>query len=367
MPEVYQSVLERQKQEKLYRKLAVVDESLLDFTSFDYLSLAKHPLLKKNAEKYLHLYGVGSSGSRLTTGTKGYTVSIESKVAKLKGKEAALVMNSGYQANLSVIACLAGRNSVVYADGLCHNSLLMGAKLSEAKLVRFPHKDYRRLETLLQGEKKQAIVLTESLFGMDGDFADLDCLINLCTEYGALLYVDEAHATGIYGKKGAGLTEGKEGIDVVMGTFGKALGSFGAYIACSEEMKEYLVNFCGGLIYSTALPPPVMGAQEAALDLLPELEKERGELLTKALWTREKLLEEGWNTGKTTSQIIPIIIGGGEKALAIGEHLKNEGIHLHPIRPPTVPKGTARLRLSLCLHHTEKQIEQLINALRKFL
>jgi len=208
------------------------------------------------------------------------------------------------------------------------------------------------------------LIATESVFGMDGDRADLVALAGLAARYGAMLYIDEAHATGVFGKDGFGLVaDYPDGVDVAMGTFGKALGSFGSYIACSAILRDYLLQRCGGLIYSTALPPPILGSIGAALKLLPTLDGERSALLECAALVRTTLRAQGWNCGASTTQIIPVIVGAAETALALAAHLETQGFLVAAIRPPTVPVGTARLRLSLSAAHRPEDVAQFLSVM----
>ena len=237
--------------------------------------------------------------------------------------------------------------------------------LSGARLIRFHHNDYDHLEGLLQKQKEKdahVIIVSESVFGMDGDCADIPALAALARQYGAMLYIDEAHATGLFGPGGFGFAaEHKGTVDIAMGTFGKALGSFGAYIACSRVVRDYLVQRCGGLIYSTALPPPVLGAIDAALELLPQLQTERAHLKNQAARLRQALQQQGWNCGASTTQIIPVILGNEEAATSLAAILYENGILAPAIRPPTIPRGTSRLRFSLSAAHKAEDIDRLIS------
>ncbi|HEU0118857.1 MAG TPA: 8-amino-7-oxononanoate synthase [Alphaproteobacteria bacterium] len=345
-------------------------KDLINFAGNDYLGLSHHPALIEKAREYAEHYGAGSTASRLVTGNIPAYAEIEMRLAEGKGCQSALVMNSGYQANMTVLAALAdseviGRSVTVLADRLCHNSLLQGITLSGSRLMRFKHNDYDHLDELLkqQCEKGAApIIVSESVFSMDGDRADLGALIALANRYDALLYIDEAHATGLFGPGGFGMAaEHKGEIDVVMGTFGKALGSFGAYIACNALLRDYLVQRCGGLIYSTALPPAVLGSMEAALELLPQLEKERAYLQAQSQRVRDALQEQGWDCGLSTTQIIPVILGDEQAANTLSDTLRHAGILAPAIRPPTVPRGTSRLRLSLSAAHSVSDIDKLIS------
>jgi 8-amino-7-oxononanoate synthase len=340
---------------------------LINFSGNDYLGLSRHPLLIERARDYAARYGTGSTASRLVSGNHPAYAAIEEKLAQGKGYETVLVMGGGYQTNLTVLAALAdaealGKPVTVLADRLSHNSLLQGAILSGARLNRFQHNDYDHLETLLQKQNgAHTIIVTESVFGMDGDCADLATLTVLAKRYDAMLYVDEAHATGLFGPNGFGLCAGQKGeIDIAMGTFGKALGSFGAYIACSKILRDYLIQRCGGLIYSTALPPQVLGAIDAALELLPQLDSERAYLQQQSARLHEALQVQGWNTGNSTTQIIPVILGGEQAATSLAGILYERGMLVPAIRPPTVPRGTSRLRLSLSAAHKAEDIDLII-------
>lgn len=321
----------------------------IDFSSNDYLGLANHPFLKEKSMEYLSKYGCGAKSSRFFSKNFSLYSNLEKKIAYLKGREDALILNTGYQANLSIINALTKKKSIVFADRLCHHSLLMGIKLSGARLIRYRHNDYDHLKKCMENNFSQGntLIVTESVFGMDGDRADLDKIIETKKRFNAFLYVDEAHATGILGSKGSGLASNKKDIDLVMGTFGKALGSFGAYAACSKKLKQYLVNYCGGFIYSTALPPPILGAIDAALELLPQMEKERREIQENAKNLRKTLSQQGWNCGNSTTHIIPILMGRESNALKLKEELYRRGIFVAAIRPPTVPIKQSRIRLAL--------------------
>ena len=351
--------------------------SFINFSGNDYLGLSQHPELIARAEAATKKYGAGSTASRLITGNHPLYETIETKLARGKGSETALVLASGYQANMTVLAALAdseviGKPVVLLADRLSHNSLLQGGMLGMAsgdvKLMRFRHNDYTHLETMLQQQAEkhaQSIIVTESVFGMDGDTADLAVLSSLAEKFSAMLYVDEAHATGLYGPGGFGFCAAhKNRIDIAMGTFGKALGSFGAYVACSNAVRDYLLQRCGGLIYTTALPPATLGAIDAALDLLPSLDAERAHVAVESTRVRQALQQQGWDTGASTTHIVPVILGDEEAATMLSEILQKDGILAPAIRPPTVPRGTSRLRLSLSAAHKLEDIDQLITAMK---
>jgi 8-amino-7-oxononanoate synthase len=329
---------------------------VLDASSNDYLGLSRHPECVTRAREYARTWGTGSASSRLIRGTLPIHEALETRLATLKGSEAALVMGSGFQTNASAIAALLDRQALgteplVFADKLNHASMHEGCRLAGARQVRYRHLDLNHLETLL--EKHAAVpgprfILSETVFSMDGDRADVPALAELAERFGAFLYLDEAHAVGVLGHGGLGLAHGVAmASGLVMGTFSKALGGYGAYVCCSKTVREYLVNRAPGFIFSTALPPPALGAADAALDLLPGLDAAREALLANAALLREKLAASGLDTGGSTTQIVPVIVGGGNRALAAMRALADRGVLAVAVRPPTVPPGSSRLRLSL--------------------
>ncbi|WP_271078437.1 aminotransferase class I/II-fold pyridoxal phosphate-dependent enzyme [Aurantiacibacter sp. MUD61] len=325
---------------------------LLDFSSNDYLGLARHPLLAERAADYARRLGAGAGASRLITGTSAEHEAVEARIAAFKGSEAALVMASGWQANAGIIPALANAapNTAIFADELVHNSIHAGCRGAKADVHFYRHNDASDLQRLLNDHASKydaRIIITESVFSMDGDRADLAALNAIARKHDALLYVDEAHATGVLGKGGAGLTADNPGADIVMGTFSKAMGGFGAYVACSDLMRDYLINMCAGLIFSTATPPALLGAMDAALDIVPDMDAERAHLAELGEQLREGLNGMGFDTLGSTSQIVPLVVGPESDALALGQHLIERGIAALPIRPPTVPKGTSRIRLAL--------------------
>ncbi|PIP37536.1 MAG: 8-amino-7-oxononanoate synthase [Desulfobacterales bacterium CG23_combo_of_CG06-09_8_20_14_all_51_8] len=343
--------------------------AMLNFSSNDYLGLSMHPLVRQRSIEFIHQYGAGATASRLICGNYDYYDRIEKKLARLKQVEAALVMSSGFQTNISVIPALADRDSLILSDLLNHNSLVQGCRLARCKVAVYRHNDLGHLEQMLaQNSEKgfsRVFIVTESVFSMDGDQADIGALVALAERFNAFLVVDEAHATGVLGHLGMGLSCGHD-VDLVIGTFGKAGGSFGAYLACSEKMKQYMINCCSGLIYSTALPPAVMGAVDAALELIPAMDAQRNALHANADYLRQTLQEMGWSTGQSSTQIIPVMIGKESEALAVSEWLGDNGILIAAIRPPTVPPGASRIRLSLSARHTRDHIDRLLDMLDKW-
>jgi 8-amino-7-oxononanoate synthase len=337
---------------------------LFDFSSNDYLGLSGHCELKKASQKAIEELGTGSGASRLLSGDLKIHHELEEKTAQFKGKESALVFNTGYQANVGIISALCKSCDAVFCDRLSHASILDGISLSSARLFRFRHNDIGHLESLLEkseGKFRNRLIVTESVFSMDGDRAPLKEMVGLKEKYGCEIMVDEAHATGIFGKDGSGVVaeEGLvESIDLIMGTFSKALGSFGAYIACSKSIKEYLINMCRSFIYSTALPPCVVAANIAALEMVRKEPFRRETLLANAAYFRSELERKGFEI-KSKSQIVPLIVGDAEKATAMSERLMEKGYWALPIRPPTVPQGQSRLRFSLSYHHNKQVLQDL--------
>jgi len=350
------------------RTIRIGDESHVSFASNDYLALRFHPALIERARAWAEKYGVGSGASRLVTGNLDLFAGIESKAGQLKGKQAALLMASGFQTNASVLQALFDRSvlgaaPLVFSDRLNHSSIHFGCAASGAREIRYRHGDAAHLDVLLsqyQGDERPKFILTESVFSMDGDVAPLGEIERLARDHEATLIVDDAHATGILGEGGRGLS-GEA--DVVIGTFSKALGGFGAYVACSATLREYLVNRCAGLIYSTALPPPVLGAIDAALDLVPLLDAERAHVAGLAERFRLGARALGFDTGASTTQIVPLIAGSNHAALTFSKRIRDAGFFATAIRPPTVPAGTARLRLAFTAAHSEADVDSLLAVL----
>ncbi len=342
---------------------------LINFCSNDYLGLSRHPVVLERAAAYLQSYGAGFTASRLVCGNYECFDRVEEKLAGLKQVEATLLLSSGFQANLTLIPALADRNAVIFSDQFNHASLIQGCRLAGCTVVVYRHNDMNHLEQLLAVHRNKGfsrvLIVSESVFSMEGDICDLESLEALADRYEGFLIIDDAHATGVLGARGMGLTCGRR-VDMVMGTFGKGGGSFGAYLACSQRLKEYMVNRCAGFIYSTALPPPVVGAIDAALDLIPSMDEQRKVLAGNASTLRRELNQMGWNTGSSSTQIIPVIIGNESDALAFSGWLEQNGILAVPIRPPAVPEDGSRIRISLSALHERSHIDQLIHAFRKW-
>ena len=339
--------------------------SLIDASSNDYLGLSQHPLVKARAAEWAERHGAGAPASRLVTGTRDITLAVEQRLADFKRCEAALLFSTGFQANTTVIPALArvgDGETAIFSDALNHASIVHGCRLARATTQVFRHNDLDHLDQLLGQFPGRKLIVTESVFSMDGDRADLPALVQLAERHGAALYVDEAHATGVLGPQGRGLAAESGGVDVVMGTLGKAFGAFGAYIAGSRALIDYLVNSCPGFIYTTALPPAVLGAVDAALDLVPDMDQERAQLARNSQRLRDVLTHLNYDTLGSSTQIIPAVIGSEADALAAAQRLENAGVLTVAIRPPTVPEGTSRLRLTLHANLGEAGMQRLLNA-----
>lgn len=371
--------LEKRRQEHQLRRLTSLEYTegshliriegvdFINFSSNDYLGLSQHSELIQRATEFAEKYGVGSGSSRLVTGTQLIHSELENKLASVFESEEAILFNSGFQANTSILPALADRNSLIIADKKIHNSLIQGALLSRSTFKRFEHNNYDDLEELIKNADRARYnriwIVSETVFSMDGDRNDIDRLTEISEKYNALLYSDDAHAVGVLGEKGLGLNYGKKGIDISLGTFGKSFGSFGAFALCSKEMKEYLINYAGGFIYSTSLPPNVIGAIDAALDLIPEMDQERIQLLKNVEYVRTEIQKFGFDTATSESQIIPVIIGDEQEVIQLSNQLKEKGLWVSAIRPPTVEKNASRLRITLSVKHTKEHLNKLLKEL----
>ena len=342
-------------------EIEIAGRRLINFASNDYLGLANDYRLREAAIAAIGEFGVGAGASRLVSGTQSPHLRLESALANWKGTEAALCFSSGYAAALSTIAALVARNDIILLDKLCHASLIDGAKLSGAILRVFPH---NRLGKFL--------IVTESVFSMDGDRAPLRELIELKKRFGALLMLDEAHAVGVIGPNGRGLAAAEnlnEDVDVQMGTLSKALGASGGYICGSRSLIDWLINRARSFIYSTAPAPGIAAAALAAVSFLasPEGEERRRLLWERVVLMRELLPGDGSNKKATdaSSAIFPWIVGDEQAALDLASALQNEGFLVPAIRYPTVAKGSARLRIAVTASHKEDQIRSLCQAIKR--
>ncbi|HEY9787463.1 MAG TPA: 8-amino-7-oxononanoate synthase [Candidatus Obscuribacterales bacterium] len=350
-------------------EIEVEGRRLVNFASNDYLGLAQHPFVKRLAAHYLDAYGAGSTSSRLLAGNVALYERIEESIAKFKRTEAALIFSSGFQANATIIATLAQKDVMIASDRANHSSIAHGLRLAGGRWFRYQHNNSHDLEARLRERAAHGApcwIVTESIFSMDGDEIDFAALKSVATRYGASLYIDEAHSIGLRGPSGFGIRSDGTGNDVFLGTFGKACGSFGAFIACSHVIRDYLVNKCPGLIYSTALPPPVLGAIQAAVEIIPTMESSRLNLMERSEWLRTQLRALGFELQNSSTHIIPIVVGTNSRALHLAAFLEANGIFAPAVRTPTVPEGQARVRISLTANHSLEQIERLVGVLKKY-
>ena len=352
------------------RLVQIGDRMLIDFASNDYLGLATDPRLADAAARAMVENGTGSGASRLITGSHPLHLQLEEAMARFTGEPAALLFNSGYAANTGAIPALAGAGDIIYSDELNHASLIDGCRLSRAEKRVFPHADLDALARLLEtdrGRDGARWIVVESLYSMDGDLFPLDRLVALAREHGAYTYVDDAHAIGVIGERGRGGPAhwGVAGeVDVVMATLGKAFGVAGAVVMGSPVLRELLYNRCRPFVFSTASPPAVAAAALAALEIV-EAEPERRD----ALWRNAARLRDGLAAlgrplpDAVVGTIVPVVIGAADETMRVGAALRERGYVTGSIRPPTVPEGTSRLRITVSAAHTDAQIDGLLEAL----
>lgn len=347
-------------------RIMLAGQPLIHFSSNDYLGLSNHPSLKASATAVLAEFGTGGVASRLMAGGTIYHQKLEKAISRLKGTESALALNSGYAANTSIIPALAMEGDLILSDTLNHASIVDGCRLSRARTVIYRHRDINHLRELLKTEVgKRRIVITDTVFSMDGDIAPLPDIVAVCREHGALLYIDDAHGTGVLGEGRGALRHfgiAPEPWMIQMGTFSKALGSFGAYVAASEDIIRWLINSGRGFIFSTALPAPVVAASLAAVELI-----ERDVTLNRTLWENRAYLagelgKLGIDVTPSETPIMPVTVGNIETTLKCAQHLFDQGIYAPAIRPPTVP--TPRLRITVSAAHTKDDMELLCETLR---
>lgn len=336
-------------------------KKVIGLSSNNYLGLAEHPAVREGAIKAIEKYGAGAGASRLISGNLAIHEELEARIAKFKGTQAALLFNSGYSANIGVISTLAGPGDFVYSDELNHASIIDGCRLSRAQVRVYRHSDMRHLEELLGKDadsKGRKLIVTDTVFSMDGDMASLPEIVALSRTFNVDVMVDEAHATGILGKNGRGAVDHfnlRGQVAVQMGTLGKALGSFGAYVAGSRDLIDYLINASRSFIYTTALPPSACGAALAAINIVENEPARMAKLWMLTAAYRAALRTSGRKLPGDTP-IVPIIVGSGPAALAAAQKLFDLGFHAQAIRPPTVAEGTSRLRTTITAAHTMEQV-----------
>ncbi len=344
------------------------DEPVLLLCSNNYLGLADHPQVREAAADAAMRLGVGAGASRLVSGTMTIHRELEQRLAAFEGSEACLLFGSGYLANLGTIGALAGPGDTIFSDELNHASIIDGCRASRAEVVVYRHLDTDHLACCLRehGDKGRRVIVSDSVFSMDGDVAPLERIVELAREHGARTIVDEAHATGALGEGGRGAVAqaGLRGkVDVLVGTLGKALGSYGAYACASEEMAQFLINTARPLIFSTAPSPPSVAGALAALELL-EAEPERVSALREAARAlRGALADQGLAVQRSDMHIVPLVVGDSEAATALCQAALGHGVFAQAIRPPTVPDGTSRLRLAVMASHTGTELRDAAKSL----
>ena len=328
--------------------------------SNNYLGLADHPRVREAAADAAMRWGVGAGASRLVSGTMTVHKRLEQRLAAFKGTESALLFGSGYLANLGIVGAFAGPGEVVFSDELNHASIIDGCRLSRAEVFVYNHGDMGHLAWgLAQAGPRAALIVTESVFSMDGDIAPLEDICDLARRHRVRVVVDEAHATGCQGQGGRGAVAEaglEREVDAIVGTLGKALGSYGAFVACDAELAQLFTNSARSLIFSTAPPPPAVAGALAALEVLSEQPRRVERLQANAEVLRGELAREGFDVSGSTTQIVPLIVGDAETAMRVCEAALERGVFAQAIRPPTVPDGTSRLRLAVMSTHTKDEL-----------
>jgi 8-amino-7-oxononanoate synthase len=353
---------------QLPARIEISGREYVNFGSNDYLGLAAEPAVRSAAQAAIDEIGFGAGASPLVTGRGSYHAQLEQQLATFEGTEAALLFPTGYAANIGTITALVGPGDVVFSDAKNHASIIDGCRLSGARIVIYPHNDLAALQSLLrEGTSfRRRLIATDSHFSMDGDYARLDQLAQLAEDHDCMLMADEAHATGVVGQRGRGVTELQnvhDGVPIRVGTLSKALGSHGGFVVGSRRLMEWLVNRARPYIFSTAAPEAAAAAALAALQLVESEPHRRQELLQLADSFREQLREAGFRVGTSESQIVPIILGDPERTLRAAEQLREQGFFVPAIRPPSVPQGESLLRISLCWGHGEAMIHELLHKL----
>jgi len=352
------------------REIIVDGRKVLNFSGNNYLGLAAHPEVIQGMVHYTQLYGAGSTASRLIAGNTEAHRELESAIANWKGTEAAVIFGSGYQANVGILSSVVESTDLVISDELNHASIIDGCRLSRARVEIYPHLDMNSLEDLLRlGGFRRKLVVTESVFSMDGDQAPLNEMTGLCIRWGALLMVDEAHASGLFGPRGQGLAAEHNVVpEIQMGTMSKAIGASGAYVAGTKALIDLLINKARSLVYSTAPPPGVVGAALAALRIITSEEgAARREFLRKTVKNFQDMLSLRLNYSYAGSHIVPVLIGDSGQTMTVSNECLERGIFVQGIRFPTVPEGAARLRFTLMSDHLAEDLERAVSVLQDVL
>ncbi len=371
--------LRKIKESGLYRELNIVEgaqgthlkikgKTCLSFCSNNYLGLANNPLVIKAVEDAVAKYGWGAGASRLVSGNMRMHEALEGEISRFKEKEASIVFPTGYMANIGTISSLVSKGDLIICDKLNHASIIDGCRLSGAEFRVYPHCEMEKLENILKKSTKYSrkLIVTDTVFSMDGDIAPLPDIVRIAHKYKAMVMVDEAHGTGVFGKKGRGVVEHfklSKKVDIVMGTLSKAVGSLGGYVSGDTDLINYLRNKARPFMYTTALPPAVCAASIAGIKLIRKDPSLRESLWRNVRFLKEKLESLSLKVIPSESPIIPILIGDAKKAVDVSKFLYKKGILIPAIRPPTVPARSSRLRMTVMSTHTKKDLERLLEVL----
>lgn len=354
-------------------RMRVDGREVLAFAGSNYLDLAAHSAVVQAAQDAAARYGCAAAGSRLINGNMDVHEALEEDIAEFFGLESALVFATGYMANVGVIPAIVGNGDLLISDALNHASIVDGARLAKADVAIFPHGDIDELERILKREsarRREILVAVDGIYSMDGDIAPLAEILPLCRRYGAISLVDDAHGTGTVGPRGRGSADQQkvlEHVDILMGTLGKSVGSFGAFVAGDQRLRDLLVNTARSFIFSCALAPPAVAAAQAAFRVMDQEPERRRALQSNALRLREGLARHGISTDPSSTHIVPVIVGENTTTMEVCESLLREGFHAQGIRHPSVPEGTARLRLTPMATHRETEIDALVDAVARAL
>ena len=352
-------------------KILVKGKEVILLASNDYLGFCSHPMIKKKARDAIEKWGSGSGAARLINGNLTLFDELEKRLAAFKNTEDALIFSTGYMANTGLLSALGEKEDIIYSDELNHASIIDGCRLSRAKVKIYPHKDVKTLESFLNlgSGYHNRIIITDGVFSMDGDIAPVPELLLLAEKYDATLIIDDAHGTGTIGKSGKGTLEHFEiensSRTIIMGTMGKAMGSFGAFVAGTKDLKEYLINRSRSFIFTTALPPSVPAAAIQALNIIETKPAIITKLKENASFMRDGLKGLGFNTLESETQIMPVMIGSPSDTVNMAKELFDKGLFIQAIRPPTVPKNSSRLRLTVMATHDKIDLEKALSVLEK--
>ena len=371
--------LEKIRKSGLYRELNTIEgaqgsrvqikgKEYIAFCSNNYFGLANHPEIKKAVKDALKKYGWGSGASRLISGNMELHEALECEISGLKKQDSTIVFSTGYMANIGAICSLVSNGDLAICDRLNHASIIDGCRLSGATFRIYPHRNVKKLENILKKstEYPRKLIVTDTVFSMDGDLAPLPDIVEIARKYNAMVMVDEAHGTGVFGKNGAGVVEHYNlngEIDIIMGTLSKAIGSLGGFVSGNRDLVDYLRNKARTFMYTTALPPAVCAASIAGIKLIQKNHTFRDSLWSNVHYLKERLKLLNLNVISSESPIMPIVIGDAKKAVDVSRFLFDRGILIPAVRPPTVPDKSSRLRITLMSTHTKEDLDELLNAL----